>query len=336
MYPYVSVAELRKIDIDSESPKHDEILTSLIHDASRDFEYMCRDRVFYPYRDVKSIDLHKPVINTTLFLPNSVDAGYSPAFSSKSFYWRMSLPEDLNKVIDVRINGERLLPTEYILRSGSEYSAPYTEIDIDPKVSFRLTFGDASKFKSSVVEIDGYWGYVGDWKDHLIDSLATIEQVEGNEIKFSQSSVNVLGASPSIDAMRMYIVEENYTDSEDFSTRTRYEFIYVVKEIHRPENKFFCVRNYLGSEHIENLVGKKVYEFTPMRGIKKAVRRLSAWYYRQRGSSNPDMDRPILTNAGLIMPATVPSDVSKAIETYIRVGGISTDTVNREVQWAFE
>lgn len=334
MYPYVSVNELREIDIASDSPRQDSVLTKLIQDASRDFELMCRDRVFYPYRETKRMDLHQPKVNTTLFTPNNI--GYNQTFSAKSFYWRMSLPDDLNKVVSVKVNGVELYSTEYILRAGTSYSPPFSEIDIDPKVSLRINTGGEYPIQFPEIEVDGYWGYVESWEKHLIDTFARVSEIDGSTITIEDSQgVNAHGLSPAIEPMKMYIASQNVTDVETLETKTIYEFIYIVQELNKAEGKFRVLREAFGSDKVE-LKDKYLYEFIPVRGVRKAVRRLSAWYYRQKNSSSPDIDRPILTNAGVIMPAQTPADVKLTVDSYIRMDGISEDTVNRQQMWSFE
>lgn len=337
MYPYVSKTKLREIDINSTSPRQDEVLISLIQDASRDFEMLCGDRVFYPQRDTKTLDLRRPTINSSLFLTDSI--GYNPTFSAKSFYWRMSLPDDLAKVVAVYINGIELLPTEYILRSGALYSPPFSEIDIDPKVTLRIPNANPLDLRRPQIEIDGYWGYLSEFKNHFVDSLCEIIDIEGNNIKVSNSLLddyNSMSASPALDTMKMYMVSEEYLDAENSEIKTRYEFIYFVAEVNRNDGVFRVIRGYSNSDVLEDIKGKKLYEFTAVRGVEKAVRRLSAWYYRQKNSSTPDFDRPIVTQAGIIMPAKIPNDVQSVVDNYIRVGGLTMETSGRDFMWAFE
>lgn len=67
------------------------------------------------------------------------------------------------------------------------------------------------------------------------------------------------------------------------------------------------------------VTGRWAYSLTPPDDIKWATVRLAAWLYRQRDTSSGDIDRPMLSNSGIVlMPSSLPSDVSKLLERYYR------------------
>lgn len=58
--------------------------------------------------------------------------------------------------------------------------------------------------------------------------------------------------------------------------------------------------------------------YTPT-DIATACRRLAAWMYRQKDTQSGDIDRPLLAGDGsIIMPTTLPLDVEKMLQPYIR------------------
>jgi hypothetical protein len=58
--------------------------------------------------------------------------------------------------------------------------------------------------------------------------------------------------------------------------------------------------------------------FTPT-DIVTACRRLAAWMYRQKDTQSGDTDRPLLAGDGtVIMPTTLPLDVEKLLQPYLR------------------
>ena len=61
--------------------------------------------------------------------------------------------------------------------------------------------------------------------------------------------------------------------------------------------------------------GKWAFSTAAGNDIKQACLRLTAWMYRQR-DTNAEVDRPIFTEAGVILPSAIPSDVKALLNPY--------------------
>lgn len=69
-----------------------------------------------------------------------------------------------------------------------------------------------------------------------------------------------------------------------------------------------------------SITGRWGYSTSAPADIAQAVLRLTVWIYRQRASSNNDVERPMLTGDGVtIMPSAVPSDVMAILKNYRRL-----------------
>lgn len=67
------------------------------------------------------------------------------------------------------------------------------------------------------------------------------------------------------------------------------------------------------------IVGRWAYSITPPADIAQACIRLAAFFYRQKDNTT-DGDRPILAGDGnVIMPSTMPRDVTSILQPYVRV-----------------
>lgn len=68
-------------------------------------------------------------------------------------------------------------------------------------------------------------------------------------------------------------------------------------------------------EGVISIAGKWAYSTSAPADIVHATIRLAAWLYRQRDNSL-DMDRPLLAEGVVILPAQVPSDVTAILDRY--------------------
>jgi hypothetical protein len=65
------------------------------------------------------------------------------------------------------------------------------------------------------------------------------------------------------------------------------------------------------------VTGKWGYSLTPPEDIRHACIRLAAFLYRQRDNAG-DSDRTIVTQAGVVKPLTVPSDIALILAPHVR------------------
>lgn len=69
------------------------------------------------------------------------------------------------------------------------------------------------------------------------------------------------------------------------------------------------------TENAITIVGKWAYSLTAPADVQHACLRLALWYYRQRDNST-DVDRPVLAEGIMIMPAALPRDILDTLEHY--------------------
>jgi hypothetical protein len=72
-------------------------------------------------------------------------------------------------------------------------------------------------------------------------------------------------------------------------------------------------------ENAISVAGIWAYSKTAPNDIIHATVRLASWLYKQRINTDADLDRPLLTNAGVtIMPSQLPADVTRLLMPYRR------------------
>lgn len=67
------------------------------------------------------------------------------------------------------------------------------------------------------------------------------------------------------------------------------------------------------------VTGQWGYSATPPIVITHACIRLTSWFYRMRSNQNTDMDRPLVSQEGvMLMPAVIPADIKMMLNKYTR------------------
>ena len=63
-----------------------------------------------------------------------------------------------------------------------------------------------------------------------------------------------------------------------------------------------------------------IYRFKPDETVRRMARRVAAWHYRRRGDAKGDLERPVVTPGGVMLPATFPKEVEQMMRGYRHAG----------------
>lgn len=276
---YTHPETLKATDLGTISDRDDEAIRQYCVAASRDWDSLCRGRRFYPTLETRYYDMP----------PDT---------------YKLRLRDDLLEITSIVTgNGTKTLTsTNYWLKSGSRYErGPYNMVVIDP---LSVDFLDWSTTPMRSQQVTGYWGYHERWDTAFTNTNATVTTDSGSTIVVSDTAgVDEMLLSPRF---RTYctIKLSDGTDVEyalvtgiDFNTKT-----------------LTLIRGINGTTQVT--ATGAIYRYEPMEEVERAVRRLAAWYYRMKDTSRPDLDRPIFTDEGIILPPRFPIDISEAAKKY--------------------
>ncbi len=279
---YTTLNQLKNTDIKAVRDVDDLVLMRYIIEASRDFEKLASGRLFYPRL-------------------------YSKKYDFTGSYDDICLRDDLLEITTfTTLSGNTTLTSsDYFLKSGNDYdNPPYDRIEVNSSSSTVLNF---SSTPQAANEVTGYWGYIPHWSSGAwISSGDTISSASGTQVTVTDVvGVDVLFRTPRFQIGQLI--------KWDVSSVTEYAFIIDIDE----DNNILKVARESNGTTLTTPVGSEAIDiFYPDEGITKAVRRLAAWYYRQKGSSNPDADRVIITSTGVITPESFPRDVKDLAISY--------------------
>lgn len=284
---YALYEDVKAIDLDTSETSDDTLLERICVQASRDFEREANGRLFYPRHETRYYDL--------------------PYSTSEQ-----RLDDDLLEVTTLTTNSgnDTVAAADYVLASGFEYGKPpYNIIKLLPNGTTTNW-----KFSGSAVQansVSGYWGYVPHWtRGAWLSSGDTVSSLSGSSLTVSDvDGSDTLGRSPRF----------KYQQLLKISSGGNNEYLYITnKSI--VTNILTVIRAVNGTSQLAGATGATIYIFQPDEAVVKATRRLAAWYYRQKDSSKPDTDRPIVTSGGIILPGSVPKDVTMAAKTFAWAG----------------
>lgn len=272
---YVSYEDIKTIDLQSSNDKENDIIALMTIQASRDFELLARDRLFYPQQITRYYDHPEP--------DNC-----------------LRIPDDLLEIITFTTQNTNTTVSsgDYFLMTGSLYGQPpydriVTKLDGNrPNLLYTGTPQQANA-------ITAYWGYCPRWADQWPDTGDTVVSLSGTTLTVNDVDGSTpLAIKPRIKAQQLLKV----TVGSDT------EYLYVVSKDTNNQTAT-VVRAVNGTSQVTPVGGETVFYFEPIQEVTRAVRTLSTWYYHRRNNNRPDLDRPILTDGGIILPPEYPKDV---------------------------
>ena len=190
-----------------------------------------------------------------------------------------------------------------------------------------MTYTDAALIKA-------YAGALGTSDDALLDDLADraqklVENYTGRVFEGTGTSSRSFDAVADVEDRTLYFDEDavsinTVTNRADGTPETIGTSSYIT--LPRNRTPYYGIR-LLASANKEwdyqddpesgiTVVANWRYSATPPDDIVQATTRLAAFLYRQK-DTNSDLDRPLLTDAGVtILPSQVPHDVKQTLEFY--------------------
>ena len=192
-----------------------------------------------------------------------------------------------------------------------------------------MTYTDAALIKA-------YAGALGTGDDALLDDLGDraqklVENYTGRVFEGTGTSSRSFDAVADVEDRTLYFDEDavsitSIRNKADSATGS--EAITAAQYVTLPRNRtpYYGIR-LLASANKEwdyeddpetgvTVIANWRYSATPPDDIVQATTRLAAFLYRQK-DTNSDLDRPLLTDAGVtILPSQVPHDVKQTLEFY--------------------
>lgn len=279
MNVYCFLEDLKSADLNTTSDKDDQILVQYCLMASRDWERLCYGRLFYPRYETRYYDNPR---NTH----------------------RLRVDDDLLEIsaITTANGSETLTASNYWGKSGPSYTTtPFNQIVVDPQSTDFFYWTDTPLRATSV---SGYWGFHQDWSNAWIDTLATVDTDSGSTMTVSSvNGIDLFGFGPRFKT-RSLIKLSDGTDTE----------YALVIGVDYDTDTLTLVRGVNGTSQLT--ATGSIYRFQPEYDVVRSVQRLAAWYYRMKDTSRPDLDRPIFTDEGIILPPRFPMDVQEAAKQY--------------------
>jgi len=277
MNEYVVLDDLKAYrGIGADEKADDTLLKGFCSSASRVFERLARGRLFYPR------------IATRYY-----DHPGDPRV--------LKLDDDLLEIdtFTTQNGAETVAASDYFLLCGDTYNmTPYNRIVMKPDGDYPLLLYSGRLQQANA--ISGAWGYHEDWANAWRDSNDTVQDTGGINAAVSALTVanaagsDAYGQNPRFKAQQLLRIEA--------------EYLYVLARS-SPTATLTVKRGVNGSTAAAHDKDTPIYIYEPMEAVFHAVRRLAAWLYQQKDSSE-DIDRPVVTDAGVtLMPSAVPKDV---------------------------
>lgn len=255
----------------------DNLLRGLCTRASRIFDQLCRGRVFYPRSETRYYD-HPDCDDTWL-----------------------RLDDDLLSVTTFTTNNTStsISASDYYLMCGRTYNlTPYDRIVLKSDGSQPNLLYSGTPQKANA--ITGIWGYHEDWANAWRDSGDTVQDTGG--INASVTTVTV----SNVDGADIYSLSPRFKAQGLIKIES--EYLYVTSTS-KSGNTLTVRRGVNGTTAATHDKSTAIYTYAPQEDIVQAATRLAGWLYTQK-DSNADLDRPIVTDAGVtIMPGALPKDV---------------------------
>ncbi len=285
---YALPDDVKEIELKTEKVSDDVLLARYCMEASEDVQRIALGRQFHPTRETRRYDF--------------------------SQYDSLKLDKDLVEVEELATeNGGEVIPSgSYFLKVGNLYDhPPYRRIELkqDGAVNQFSWSGTPQQCNS----VTGFWGYMPNWQSAWVNSGDTVQSLTSTTLTVS----NVDGADRRFSKPRFKELQLlKITDG----TTTEFMFVFAKNQAN---NTLSIERAVNGTAEVSSPNGLTIYTWQPFDVISRYTRRLAAYYYRQRGNSRADADRPIITPNGTVLPAELPSEIVKAISSYrwVTIGG---------------
>lgn len=284
---YITPSQVKGVELTTGLDYDDETITRLCLEASRDLELLADGLWFYPYRETRYYD-------------------------QQDDHLILKVDKPLLEVVEaVTANGTVTLTNSNLyLKRGKRYGTPANRIDVNVN---SLDYFLSSTSSQRANYITGEWGFIEDYEsgNSWLDTNVTLTAISGNDYTVTGlSSRDALGLLGSIDRLSLIRWRNNDTENWEYDFVTSLDDDGVTMTVYRAVN---------GSSALTLDATASIQVFRPLESLQHAARRLVGWYYRQKDHSRPDIDRPIQTNSGTIMPSSFPADVTRVMHSFTQV-----------------
>ncbi|MCG3207315.1 MAG: hypothetical protein FOGNACKC_00915 [Anaerolineae bacterium] len=289
MNEYVTLDDMKRYRGRNQTDRDNDLLAMFAHAASRMVDQFT-GRKFYVRRETRYFD-HP---DNTLWDNGRFGWGY------------LQVDDDLLEVVALTTdNGDRqLAPAEFFLACGTNSNLrPYNRIVLNANSS--SAYFDFTETPQRSNQVDGIWGYHDEYDKCWVDTGLTLTeemtaQVAVLPVGDVSNTKDVRGFAPAIKTLHTLKIDDEFL------------YVYEVGQDGVP----LVERAVNGTTAAIHLVGAKVYSFRSMGIIEQVTRRITNWLYMQKDSAG-DMDRPIVTQAGVtLMPSRMPQDISSILGAF--------------------
>lgn len=284
---YALPADLKAVELKAESNKDDDLIKRYCFEASEDVRRLSLDRKFHPVLATEYYDYEEDK-------PGRID-----------------LMRDLVEVTTFTTNNTdtTIVASSYFLKAGKYYNLlPARSIEL--KQDGATNQFNYSGTPQQANAVTGFWGYMPNWNEAWLDSGDTVGSFAGNTLTVSNvDGTDRLFNKPRFKEFQLLKIESG--------SDTEFMFVYQKNQA---ANTLEVERGVNGTSNIASPAGLIIYVWQPFDTIARYTRRLAAHYYRQRGNSRADADRPIITPTGVVLPAEFPQEIQAAIRAYRWVG----------------
>lgn len=282
---YITPGQIKDNELSTTEDRDDEIIARLCLEASRDLEMLANGMWFYPIRETRYFDQQ---IN----------------------HYELNLDMPLVEIITaITANGDTTLTNGnlYLMR-GPLYGTPANKIAVDVNNDdyfYSSTSGQRAN------RITGEWGFIEHYPDCWLETNVTLTSISGNDFTVTGLGArDALGLLGSLDRLSLIRWRNDSTENYEYDFVTAFSDTDQYLTVYRGVN---------GSSNLTLDATAAIEVFRPDETIQHAARRLVGWYYRQKDSSRPDIDRAIHTNSGIVLPSSFPADVVKVMRSYTEV-----------------
>lgn len=272
-YPLLTTLDnLKTFDLSTTQTADDNKLARFVFVAGQTFTQLVGSKIA-PYKDTKYYNHPYPQQNV------------------------LYLNDNLLELIELKTQGGdiTLLNSDIILKCGDNPNlSPYDKLEI--KTTSDNVFFEIGLTSQNSNSVNGVWGWHDDIENLWVNTNDTV--VSSTSTTITVNSATGLNEQFDTRFQKLQLCKVVQGDSFEF---------FIVNSI---SGNVLTVRRAINGTSQLTLVGSEViYTYNPPYDIEQAVRRLASWYYRSKDASRADLDRPIISAVGVVMPPHLPKDV---------------------------
>lgn len=281
---FVTLEEIKDLSLGTEKGADDAKLKSFCLEASDTLEVLAHGRRFGPSLDTVYLDLPE---NASCLRLGGRDLLEVTTFTTGN-------------------DGYTLASTDYFLKNGEDYgNPPYNLIEMSADGNYpNLLYSGTSQQSQKII---GWWGHVQQWDSAWKATSYGVSAISGNTltVKGNVDALNVLGTEYQYPVLGILKI-----DSE----------LMLIGSRNPDDNTLTVERGINGTTEAAHAEDAEIYLFLPDKNIRRIARRLASWFYRRKTQAKGDIERPIVTPSGVVLPAKFPVEIVDAMDRYRYAG----------------